>query len=106
AQDLRDRLELQVAARRRPPLLLLLRELLVGVPRALVVARGEEALADRRDDAHPRRRVALGAARLAEVRALRVLAERELDPLERVGDQHVRGRGAPPQLHDPGLAAR
>src|SRR3712207_4939979 len=97
-ENLDERLQLQVPARRYHVLLAARRARAVLVPVALVVARAGEGVADGLFDAHARRRVARLQAGYVEVRALRVLAERELDAGRSARDGEVRRRMSPLEL--------
>ena len=105
-EHLDERLELQVAARRNGqwgafPLLDRLALLVVAAPLLLVGARLGERLTDHVEHAHAGRRVAaILAGRRRGVRALRVLAHRELDAGRSSLEQQTLGVGAPAQLDD------
>ena len=108
-ENLHQRLQLQIAARRHdvfsgpaPPLVVL--------PILLVGLRPVERVADHVFDAHPRRRIAQRSVALAAAgaaaRTLRVLAQRELDARHRAFEGKVFGPAlAPAQLDHVVLAA-
>ena len=103
-EDLDERLELQIAARRQRSAAGLV--LLVVLPRLLVRLGAREGVADDELDAHARHRVAPRAGGLADRHVLRVLAERELDPRHRALEDDLLGaRLAPAQLDHLVLAA-
>src|SRR5438105_8528313 len=104
-----ERLELKVAPRRHEILARLLPAVVV-LPLFLVRLRARERVADDVLDAHSRGRVPRGPVALpasrAAARALRILAERELDPRHRTVEEEILGaRFSPPQLDHLVLAA-
>ncbi len=98
-QDLDERLELQVAPRRDQILLAGLPPSPVLLPLLPVLARLDERLADHVHDAHPRCGITLGRPRRwREIRALRVLAQREFDPGRRPSEEEAAGVLPPAEL--------
>src|SRR6266566_2016861 len=104
-QDLDERFEAKVAARRDEVLLACSGAAAVVLPHFLLVARFGESCADRLFDAHARGRVPRRLAEAAEIRALGVLSESEFDSRHRALEgQFFRGL-APAQLNNDSLAA-
>src|SRR6266850_2867636 len=100
-----ERLESQIAARRNEILFAGSGTLVVVFPGFLIVARFAERAANCLFNAHARRRITLGLPWDAEIRTLRVFAERELDAGKRALERQL-GRGlAPAQLDDQRLPA-
>src|SRR6185369_12073388 len=99
-EDLDERLELQIAARRHE-VLVFLHGLAILIPRALVITRARERIANRFLNAHARVWIAArGARQVGPARLLHVLAKRKLDPRHRTRKQKLARRAAIFDLDD------
>ena len=78
-QHFDKRFEAQIAARRDKVFFASSNALVVLIPRFLVIPRFAERPANRFFDSHARGGIPPGLSRYAEVRALRIFAQRELD---------------------------
>src|SRR5207302_10105020 len=100
-----ERLKAQITAWRDKILFSGSSAIVVLVPRFLVIARFAERRANCLFDTHARRGIPPGLSRDAEVRALRIFAQCELDAGNRAFERELRRRLAPAQLDDQRLPA-
>src|SRR5207248_7819349 len=94
------RFKAQIAARRDKVFFTSSSALVVLIPRFLVIPRFAESPANRFFDSHARHGVPPGLSRDAEVRALRIFAQRELDAGQRTFKRKLRRGLAPTQLNN------
>src|SRR6185369_1833184 len=94
-EDFDERLELQISARRNE-VLVLLRSLAILIPRALVIARACERIANHFLNAHARVWItALNAGQIRRTGTLYVFTKRKLDPRYRARKKKLARRPAP-----------
>ncbi len=104
-QHLNERLKAQIAARGNEIFLAGSSALFVVVPGFLVIAGLAERATDGFFDAHARGRIAFRLAGNAEIRALGIFTERELDARHRAFERELRHGLAPAELDDQSLSA-